>query len=123
MSSEIASIWDGWEKQVKHRRYDGKGGFCAMGWILDSRSEYSDTLRRVGAYIQRTMNPPDFWIHQNGSAYRPSTSVSGLDTVVWANNEGLLDCEGFRNIDRLTQIEAAVKPLVDSVPQAAGVAK
>lgn len=44
-----------------------------------------------------------------------------FDCIVYANNVLKLTPEQFREIDRLTQIEAVSKPLIDSAEIAVGV--
>lgn len=114
---EIKSIWQGWTNQCYGRTRDGEGGNCAIGYLLEvgtlQAQQWVDLanphVNRIGAYIQRNFELPetfDGWM-------RPSTDES--DAIVYANNVLRLTPQQFRDIDIASQLEAAVKPLVDSV--------
>lgn len=124
-TNEIKSIWDGWEKQIFGLKSDGRGGFCAMGWAYMQKSpgpSFDAITARVGRYVQSTMNPPDIY-HVDGVSKEYHPSASPVHAIIWANNTGQLNCDQFREIDRLTQIEAVSKPLIDSAEIAVGVGR
>ena len=113
MENEIKSIWDGWVKQF--RCPDGKepigcgdNATCAITYLPSAYGGnwkgiewVSASWDRVSSYI--LLHYPEaanYW------AFPP----------IYANNELGWTPEKFREVDRLTQIEAVVKPLVESVP-------
>jgi hypothetical protein len=116
MMSEIKSIWDGWEKQLYGSYGKGEGATCAQGYIMFHNKAVdcvqNETYTRVAAYIREHFNVP---VTYNGLHPRGDNPYCDLHCIVYANNVLELTPEQFREIDRLTQIEAAVKPLVDSI--------
>jgi len=82
----MKSIFDGWEKQIKGKLNDFEGGYCALGW-MDKQDPH------MGAVYMDTWSRVTRWIENN-------LEVSGIPD---ANNQGLLDIEGFKMVDLLTQ--------------------
>jgi hypothetical protein len=95
----MKSIFDGWTKQIKHVMRDHKGGFCAHGWLV--RRNALREVDRIGNWIIANMDPPRVWQHAHDYTLRPGSCP--IAAIVWANNEGLLDIEGFKMVDLLSQ--------------------
>jgi hypothetical protein len=102
----MKSVFDGWTKQVKGRYSDGGGGFCARGYILqtsiDHWMHYRPEEIRIGRWIQANLNPPQSCALPNapGPVFPASDPISA---IVWANDTGALDIEGFKMADLLSQ--------------------
>ncbi len=100
----MKSIFDGWTKKVEHVPTDGKGGFCANGFMfiklrmLDK--EWRPISERIGRWIQQNMEVPERHATLSG-VYSPALYPS--HATIWANNEKKLDIEGFKMVDLLTQ--------------------
>src|SRR6266581_3115612 len=93
------SIFDGWAKKIEHEAEDGKGGHCAIAWLIESG--HSPDVRRIGQWIINNLDPPDSYIHKkNGYFMRPRLLES--NAVIWANNECKLDIDGFKMADLLS---------------------
>jgi len=109
----LPSVFDGWDNKIEHRAYDGCGGFCAGGWIAHKTEQLWDgsIYDRIGRYIQKTMNPPHNWYHKDGCLMYPA--INPVHAIIWANNEKLLDIEGFKQVDRCSQIEEKREELKD----------
>ena len=114
--AEIKSIWDGWEKQCYFKTRNAQGETCAVGYLIPESmyndyiyAEYIDSqLAVVGRYMREQMG-----IVVDKSLY----TFLDWGTVVHANNVLRWTPEQFREIDRLSQIEAAIKPLIESVEE------
>ena len=105
---QIPSLWDGWEKQCYFRLRDHTGATCAMGFIYKGGNvgEEDEKLERIGIYLRQHYSIPN-----------ERTVYPHWTAITYANNWLRLTPEQFREIDRLSKIEAVVKPLVDSVEQ------
>jgi len=114
--NKIKSIWDGWGKQLFGELFDGKGGFCAIGWYDANARHLSvppEVVERVASAIRKQyVLPTGRCSDMYGNSLYPSHD--GFHAVIYANNVLRLKPEEFRKIDRESQIGAAVRPLVDS---------
>ena len=112
--NEIKSIWDGWEKQLYGCYKDDSGGACALGaapWGNACRR--AETLARVAAYIRTHYPMPWGFVDEFNSRLSERDDVT---VIVYANNTLKLTPEDFREIDRQTQVDEALKSIEAMLP-------
>jgi hypothetical protein len=94
----MKSIYDGWTRQIKGRSTDSSGGYCARGFVWKGKSLpeclHIDAEIRVGRWILANLNPPEFFVDLNSGVQRHPRS-SPEAAIVWANDSGALDPDGF----------------------------
>lgn len=120
-TNEIKSIWDGWEKQCYGKLDDRAGGCCARGYLIKQVFPFfwdveREVYARVVPYIREHYSLP---LEDEDGFDMGDDSIC----IVYANNVLKLTPEQFREIDRLTRVEAVSKPLIDSVEIAVGVGR
>jgi hypothetical protein len=97
----MKSIFDGWTKKIEHRAIDMNGGFCMAGYLayvkLFTIPQMVKTAERIGKWIQSNFEAPKIYRDSGGFALHPKTSPR--DACIWANNECILDIEGFKRAD------------------------
>lgn len=106
----MKSIFEGWTKQGTEGTGNEKRGYCAYGYLTKDNLDASwcslpvdvqHSCERIGRWIQKNMNPPSKWISPMGTRWFPDSGF--LAAIFWANDAGLLDIEGFKMVDLLTQ--------------------
>src|SRR5438093_13659943 len=100
----MKSVFDGWTKKIEHIAQDGKGGYCAVGWLNSSKgrvTNYVEVRERIGEWIRANLDPPDVWTHKSTILMYPARNDG--EAIIWANNECKLDIEGFKMVDLLTR--------------------
>lgn len=112
------SVFDGWTTQIKNMSSDGRGGYCAGGWICRGMTTHAiaanpglyeaamGAIERIGGWIIANLNPPErltYFNPKSGFVHEEWPLLNRAAAVIWANDTGALDIEGFKMVDLLTQ--------------------
>jgi len=110
---EIKSVFDGWEKQWIGGEPSTAGGGSKCAFIHLHESGNDDQCARIGKHLMATFIMPPSWSTASGVRLRPDSNPD--HAIVYANDVLRLTPAQFAEIDRLSQIEEQVRPLVESV--------